>query len=74
VLGAKDGQFLTVRVSPGGPGISYQIFNPDNSFLLDMMSPDKPYRGQLWQSGDHVVEVINRGQASASYSVAIGIE
>jgi hypothetical protein len=73
VLGARDGQFLDVQVSPGGPGISYQIFNPDQSFLLDMIDADKPYRGQLFQSGDHVVEVINRGDATTSYRVVFGI-
>jgi hypothetical protein len=74
VLGARDGQFLDVQVSPGGAGISYQIFNPDRSFLLDMIDADKPYRGQLFQSGDHVVEVINRGDATTSYRVVFGIE
>jgi hypothetical protein len=74
VLGARDGQFLDVQVSPGGAGISYQIFNPDQSFLLDMIDADKPYRGQLFQSGDHMVEVINRGDATTSYRVVFGIE
>lgn len=74
VLGAKDGQFLTVRVAGQGPGLSYQIFNPDRSFLLDQMSREQDYRGQLWQSGDHVVEVINRGNDTASYTVTFGIE
>ena len=74
VLGARKGQFLDVAVMPDGPGISYQIFNPDGSFLLDMMAPDTPYRGQLWQSGDHVVEVINRGDAPGSYRVSFSIE
>ncbi|MEV8467272.1 SH3 domain-containing protein [Fluviibacterium sp. DFM31] len=74
VLGAKDGQFLFVRVAGQGPGLSYQIFNPDRSFLLDQMSPDKEYRGQLWQTGDHVVEVINRGNAAVGYNVIFGIE
>ena len=37
----------------------YQIFNPDGSFLLDQMGAAQEYRGQLWQSGDHVIEVIN---------------
>jgi len=74
VLGAGNGQFLYVTVAPRGPGVFYQIFNPDGSFLLDQMSADQPYRGQLWQSGDHVVEVINRGSAPASYNVTFGIE
>lgn len=74
VLGAKNGQDLYVRVAPKGPGIYYQIFNPDGSFLLDQMTPDKEYRGQLWQSGDHVIEVINRGNRGTSYNVIFGID
>jgi hypothetical protein len=62
VLGARDGQFLDVQVSPGGPGISY------------LVDAGLPYRGQLWQSGDHVVEVYNRGDATASYRVVFCIE
>jgi len=74
VLGARDGQFLYVGVAPQGPDVYYQIFNPDGSFLLDQISSDLDYRGQLWQSGDHVVEVINRGVGTTSYSIIIGID
>ena len=74
VLGAKNGQDLYVRVAARGPDIYYQIFNPDGSFLLDQMTSDKEYRGQLWQSGDHVIEVINRGQRAAAYNVIFGID
>lgn len=74
VVRAKDGQDLYVRVAPRGPGIYYQIFNPDESLLLDQMTSDKEYRGQLWQSGDHVIEVINRGEGTASYNLIVGIE
>lgn len=73
VLGAKAGQDLRIHVIAQSPDISYQIFNPDSSFLLDMISADKPYRGQLWQSGNHVVEVINRGD-KADYGIEITIQ
>ena len=74
ILGAKDGQDLYVRVAARGPGIYYQIFNPDRSFLLDQMTSNKEYRGQLWQSGDHVIEVINRGDSTTHYNVIFGID
>jgi hypothetical protein len=74
VLGAKNGQKLYVRVATGDAGVFYQIFNPDGSFLLEQMTPDREYRGELWQSGDHVVEVINRGNGTASYNVIFGID
>ena len=73
-LHAKSGQNLYVRVAARGSDIYYQIFNPDRSFLLDQMTSDREYRGQLWQSGDHVVEVINRGRSDTSYNVIFGIE
>jgi len=74
VLGAKDGQFLYVRVAPRSGSLGYLIYNPDGSALLDFMTPDKEYRGQLWQSGDHVIEVVNNGSSEASYNVIFGIE
>jgi len=74
VIGAANGQFLYVRVADVGQGLSYQIFNPDGSFLLDQMTAAQEYRGQLWQGGDHVVEVINRTGANASYQLIIGID
>lgn len=74
LLNASSGQNLYVRVAPNGGPISYQIFNPDRSFLLDQVSSNLEYRGQLWQSGDHVVEVINRTNAVAGYSVIMGID
>lgn len=73
VLKAKNGQDLYVRVAPKGPDIYYQIFNPDGSFLLDQISSSKEYRGELWQSGEHVVEVINRGSRSTSFNVIFGL-
>jgi len=73
VLQARKGQDLYVRVAPKGPNIDYQIFNPDGTFLLDLMTSSKEYRGQLWQTGDHVVEVINRGNQATSYNVILGL-
>ncbi|WP_206171706.1 SH3 domain-containing protein [Thiorhodococcus mannitoliphagus] len=69
LLRASKGQDLRVRLDARGPEFYYQIFNPDGSFLLDQMRSDQAYRGQLWQSGDHVVEVINRSGRTQSYRV-----
>lgn len=74
VLGARDGQFLYTRVAPWNGNLEYQIFNPDNTFLLDRIPARQEYRGQLWQSGDHVIEVINRTGQTVSYNVIFGIE
>nr|WP_325252046.1 hypothetical protein [Amylibacter sp.] len=52
---------LYVTVNHDHAKAEYQIFNPDGSFLLDLIDSRHPYQGQLWQSGNHVVEVVNRG-------------
>ncbi|MCC1494527.1 hypothetical protein [Cognatishimia sp. F0-27] len=74
VIGAAAEQDLYARVAADGPTLDYQIFNPDGSFLLDRTGGDMEYRGELWQSGDHVIEVINRTGAEQSYNLIIGIE
>lgn len=73
VLDARKNQFLDVQVRPQGAEMDYQIMNPDGSQLLDMIGSDKPYEGQLWQSGNHVVEIINRNNTPASYMVEFSI-
>lgn len=74
ILNARNGQFLYFRLAARGQGMSYQIFNPDRSFLLTQMPARQEYRGQLWQTGDHVVEVINRGSRTQTYNVIFGID
>lgn len=73
VLGARDGQDLYVRVAPRSGRLEYEIFNPDGSFLHDLIDASREYRGQLWQSGDHVVEVVNRGGQTIDFNVIFGI-
>lgn len=74
VIGARDGQFLNVNVNSRGGALDYKIQNPDKSALLDLISSDRPYRGQLWQSGDHVVEIVNAGAQPVTFDTGIGIE
>lgn len=74
ILGARSEQYLYVRVAARNGALDYVIRNPDGSELLGLMSADREYRGQLWQSGDHVVEVINRGNRTVDYRVIFGIE
>ena len=76
ILGARDGQFLNVNVNVASRGgaLDYKIFNPDGSALLDLISSDTPYKGQLWQSGDHIVEVLNAGAQPVTFDMSIGID
>ncbi|WP_157960112.1 hypothetical protein [Albibacillus kandeliae] len=74
VLGANKDQFLTTRVSPQGRSLEYRILNPDGSALLDAISTNQEYRGQLWQSGEHIVEVINRSDQTVPFEIFFQIE
>lgn len=73
VLGAKANQMLDVFFEDGAERVTYQIFNPDRSFLLDQVPGTLPYSGQLWQSGDHVIEVINPGASDLHTTVTFVI-
>lgn len=73
LLGASDGQMMNVDVGSYGGALEYQIMNPDASLLLDLISSDSPYEGQLWQSGDHQIDVINSGAQPISFDIGIGI-
>ena len=73
VLGARNRQTLSFRLATDGPGLSYRILNPDGSVLLGEVRGDQEYRGELWQSGNHVIEVINRGGRRQSYTAVFRI-
>jgi len=75
LLGAQEGQLLSVQVEHrGGPRLDYRILNPDGSVLLDRISTAQPYRGELWQSGDHTVELLNPQGNDGEYVVTFTIE
>jgi hypothetical protein len=72
LLGGRNGQMLSFRLAASARDLSWQIFNPDGS-LMDQASSGRDYRGSLWQSGDHVVEVMNRSNRTHGYTVIFGI-
>jgi hypothetical protein len=48
LVGARKNQSLNVAVASSGGALSNRIGYPDGSALLDAISVDTPYRGQLW--------------------------
>ncbi|SIO43716.1 SH3 domain-containing protein [Rhodovulum sp. ES.010] len=74
VLGAATGQDLYFRLAANGPGMTYVIYNPDGSVMQDEVGADREFRTQLWQSGDHTIEVYNTANGAQSYNVIFGIE
>lgn len=73
ILGARNGQDLYFRLAASGQAMSWRLYTPDGS-LLDQGAPSKAYRGQLFRSGDHRIEVTNSGSRPASFNVIFGIE
>ena len=74
LLDAREGQFLRVHVSPRSGTMYYIIRNPDGSILLEGTDAETEYNGQLMQSGDHVVEVVNKTSDDLTYDVSFEIE
>ncbi|MCU9839573.1 SH3 domain-containing protein [Ruegeria sp. WL0004] len=72
ILNARALQFLYFRLASTDPGMTWRIQNPDST-LLDRATAAREYRGQFWQSGNHVIEVINGSNRSRSYTVIFGI-
>ena len=72
VVGARTGQMLYTRVA--GNGLEYRILLPSGRSLQSRVSADQEYRGQLFVSGDHVIEVINRTNRSRSFNIIISAD
>lgn len=73
LLGAQSGQDLYFRLAASGPGMTYVIYNPDGSILQDEVGSSQEYGGDLWQSGDHIIEVYNTSNGAQSFNVIFGI-
>lgn len=73
LLGAEKDQFLNMYVKVYNGALAYQIFNPDGSALLDTIGAGTPYSGQLWQSGDHAIEVYNDGTEPVTFDIGMSI-
>ncbi|MGG7644789.1 SH3 domain-containing protein [Rhodovulum sp. YNF3179] len=73
VLNARSGQTLYFRLAASGPNMSWRMYTPTGS-LLDRGGPSKEYRGQLFRSGDHRVEVANGSSRPEAFDVIFGIE
>ena len=72
-IGARDGQELYLRIAGNDPDLSWRLYNPDGS-LLDQATAGREYRGSLFQSGDHRIEVTNASGSPQSFNVIVGVE
>ncbi|MEM1366703.1 MAG: hypothetical protein AAGG02_01560 [Cyanobacteria bacterium P01_H01_bin.15] len=61
LLNARDGQFLRVSLRPNNPYTNYIIYVPGGDILFESSQGGDEYYGQLYLTGDHVVEVFYNG-------------
>jgi len=75
LLNARDGQELRVALLPNNAQTHFNIFVPGGEMLYDGRKGGNYYRGGLYKTGDHVVEVYYLGhEPSSNYEVEIVIE
>jgi hypothetical protein len=74
LVGGSSGQTLYVEFYSTDPSIEYEIFLPNGRILLDTMRNTQRYEGELFVDGDHIIEVINRGNTNASYTMEVSIQ
>lgn len=74
ILGAQDGQFLTVDLQGAVPNLDYLIYVPSGDILDQASQSSFRYEGQLYQSGDHKVEVFYNGNQGTFAEFTISFE
>lgn len=62
VLGAREGQFLTVNLRPDNAYTYMIIYVPGGDILYESSQAGNEYFGQLYLSGNHEVEVFYKGE------------
>ncbi len=76
VLNARDGQFLTVDFQARTEYLDFIIYVPSGDILDQGSQGGFQYYGQLYQSGDHRVEVFYNGNqgTDGDYEITFRIE
>lgn len=76
LLDARDGQFLDVELRTDNPFLFYMIYIPGGGILYESAQAGNSYRGQLYETGDHRIEVFYNGDAGTEGTgkLIIGVE
>ncbi|MEM8631692.1 MAG: hypothetical protein AAGF74_10675 [Pseudomonadota bacterium] len=76
LLGAKSEQSLDVKLTGNSEFLNYTIYLPDGNILFESSQGGYDYRGRLFETGDHVVEVFYNGDVgtSGSYELMVTID
>jgi hypothetical protein len=70
----KNLQDLLVQLTSNSASNHFNIFTPSGSKLYESVKAGKSYRGQLYQNGDHVIEVYNLGQNRTSHRLYVTLK
>lgn len=75
ILNAKEGQFLKVSLRPDNQYTYFIIYVPGGDILYESSQAGNEYYGQLYLTGDHVVEVFYKGDTNTfgNYDIAFTI-
>lgn len=71
LLNARKEQFLTVSVDSKNPKLFFKIYVPDGGVLYDSTQAGNFYYGQLYENGDHRVEVYLSSDEKNSAEAAV---
>ena len=76
VLNAREGQYLKVSLRPDNKYTYYIIYVPGGDILYESSQAGNEYYGQLYLTGDHVVEVFYKGDTNTvgNYYIAFTID
>ncbi len=74
VLNARNGQFLTVDLRGNSDLLNYIIYVPGGDILFESSQGGYAYTGQLYKTGDHLVEVFYNGNQGTVGSYDISFE
>lgn len=76
MLGAQSEQFLTVELRANSQFLNYIIYVPSGSILFESSQGGYKYRGQLYENGDHVIEVFYNGEpgTTGTFDIVLQID
>lgn len=73
LLGASEGQFLSVNMQASAPNTFFMISVPGGDILYESAQAGNAYRGQLYVSGDHTVQVFYNGNDGTTSTTTLDI-
>lgn len=76
ILNARNGQYLRVSLRPNNPYTNYIIYVPGGDILYESSQAGNEYYGQLYLTGDHIVEVFYNGNVNTvgKYDIAFTVD